>query len=88
MWIMSKTHLHEHPVFIEKGTALVFSEENGEELIEAPRTIISKKGVKRMVYSLTDLVWTTIHLNEDNETNIDVIEKRNVTETKIKSIEQ
>lgn len=81
MWIMSKIHLHEHPVFVEKGTALVFSEENGEELVEAPLTIISKKGVKRMVYALTDLIWTTVHLNIKEERDIDKLEKNNVVET-------
>lgn len=41
--------------------------------IEAPATIVSPPGTKRIAIAIEDTVWTTIHGTE--ETNIDIIEE-------------
>lgn len=68
--VSGKIHKFEHPSFLLKGTIFLVTEE-GEEVIEAPSSIISKVGVKRVGYAITDVVWTTVHHNPDNETDID-----------------
>jgi hypothetical protein len=77
-FVITKVHLHPHPVFVESGRAFVVSEVNGEEIIEGPKTMISQKGVQRLVFAETDLVWTTVHLNPTNETDIETLEKQHV----------
>ena len=41
--------------------------------VEAPFTVVSPAGTKRIAYALTDCIWTTIH--GTTETDIDAIEK-------------
>jgi hypothetical protein len=60
MCVVGKIHIHEHINVISKGKCLVVTEDGIEEL-EAPLTFISKPGIKRAVYALEDVVWTTIH---------------------------
>ena len=36
--------------------------------------MISPPGTKRVVLALTDVIWTTIHHNPQNHTNLDKIE--------------
>lgn len=74
MVVVGKIHKHEHPNFLLKGTARVITE-NGEEIIEAPCSIISEPGTKRALYAETELVWTTIHLNPTNTQDLEEIEK-------------
>lgn len=71
------THIHatEHVAIISKGKVTIFSED-GEETVEAPYTTITKIGTKRAIYTHSETVWTTIHLNEDNETDIDILVSR------------
>jgi hypothetical protein len=69
--VIGKIHKHEHINVISKGKCLVVTEEGKEEL-EAPLTFISKAGIKRAVYALEDVVWTTIHPTES--TNLKEIE--------------
>lgn len=37
---------------------------------------VTQIGVKRVVYAVTDVVWTSYHYNRDNTRNIVVLEKR------------
>ena len=48
------------------------STEDGIIEVEAPFTVVSPAGTKRIARTLTDCVWTTIHGTD--ETDIDVIE--------------
>jgi len=47
--------------------------EEGIKEVEAPFTVVSPEGTKRIAYTLTDCVWTTIHGTD--ETDINAIEK-------------
>lgn len=71
------THIHasEHVAIISKGKVTIFSG-NEVETVEAPYTTITKIGTKRAIYTHTETVWTTIHVNEDNETNPDKLVER------------
>lgn len=57
---------------LSKGRIQVLTE-NGMREVEAPFTIVSPAGTKRVARALTDCVWTTIHGTD--ETDLNIIEK-------------
>jgi hypothetical protein len=61
--IVGKIHRHQHLNFITKGSARVYTE-FGDFVVTAPHTFISEVGLKRAVYALEDVLWTTVHLTE------------------------
>lgn len=61
-------HKYEHFAFILTGKARVVSEQNGDEIIEAPAVIVTKPGTKRVLHILEDMRWATVHLTEGNDT--------------------
>jgi len=66
-------HVHEttHLNMVSKGSAMVWM--NGVvSKITAPFTFESKAGVRKVLYILEDMFWTTVHVT--NETNITVLE--------------
>ena len=73
MFVTGRIHKHDHPNFLLKGEVLVITESGREHLV-APVSMISKPGTKRALYSITDLVWTTVHLNPTNTQDIDELE--------------
>jgi hypothetical protein len=75
MWVVGKIHKHDHPNFLLKGEVLVFTEGNGYEHIKAPCSMISDAGTKRALYSITELVWTTVHCNPTNTQDLEELEK-------------
>jgi hypothetical protein len=56
---------------LSKGKIQVLVGETVQE-IEAPYTIVSPPGTKRIAYAITDCVWTTIHGTD--ETDVGIIE--------------
>lgn len=72
--LTGKIHKHEHPNFLMKGKVEVYTENGGLELLEAPLSMISKGGTKRVVYTITDTVWITVHHNPTNTKDLLVIE--------------
>ena len=70
--VVGKIHKHEHPVVLSAGTVTV-ADEFGHETFSAPRTWISKAGVKRLVYAHEDAVFTTFHVTDS--TDLEEIEK-------------
>lgn len=56
---------------LSKGRIQVLTEDGMKE-IEAPFTVVSPAGTKRIARALTDCVWTTIHGTD--ETDLDKIE--------------
>ena len=60
---------------------IILDEENGRKTIEAPMTIISQPGIKRVVYAIEDCVFTNVFANPSNEKNIEELEKNNVVNT-------
>jgi hypothetical protein len=79
--LTGKIHRHAHPNFLMKGEVEVFTESGGMETLVAPLSMISKAGTKRVVKTLTDTVWITVHHNPDNITDTDKIEKFVIAES-------
>lgn len=67
-------HIHkfENLNILSEGIIEVLTEK-GMERVEAPFTIVSPAGTKRVARAITNCVWTTVHGTE--ETNLDIIEK-------------
>lgn len=57
---------------LSKGRMQVYTEEGIRE-VEAPFTVVSPPGTKRIAHTLTECVWTTIHGTD--LTDVDEIEK-------------
>lgn len=76
--LTGKIHLGEYLNIVSKGDISVMTE-HGMMRIQAPYTIISKPGTKRMGYAHEDTVWTTIHAT--NETDLEKLEKELVVST-------
>jgi hypothetical protein len=76
-YLTSKTHATRHPFKVTKGRCIVY-DELGQELqhITAPYCGITEPGTRRALQIIEDTVWTTYHTNEDDETDLAVIEGR------------
>lgn len=70
--VVGEIHKYSQLNILSKGKILV-SVDNEVKEIEAPFTVVSPAGTKRIAYAVTDCVWTTI-LHTDL-TNIKEIEK-------------
>lgn len=64
--LIGKIHKSEHICIVSKGEVTVMSEEF-EGKIQAPYTYVSKPGAKRALYSHTEVVWTTIHMTDEED---------------------
>ena len=76
--VIGKIHKHEHPAFLLKGEAFVITEYDGIKEMKGPCSFISPAGVKRAVFAKTELVWTTVHLNPENITDLEKLEEDNI----------
>jgi hypothetical protein len=85
--LIGKIHKHRHHNFLMQGSIIVLTEEEGVKLLQAPLMIVSEPGTQRVGYAVTDTIWTTVHENKDNTEDLDIIEKRTVTDNKQKYIE-
>lgn len=74
--LTGKIHRHKHLNFLLKGEVEVFTEFGGSEKLIAPCSIVSEAGTKRVLHTKTECVWTTIHHNPDNLTDIAKLEEK------------
>lgn len=65
------THKTEHPFFASIGEFLMWETGKGWLHVKAPCTGITDIGSKRIVFTLTDVVFTTIHYNPENIKDVD-----------------
>lgn len=72
-YVVGKMHRHEHLVQLLSGTATILTD-HGMETITGPKTWVSPPGAKRPLYTHTDCVFFTVHLNESNTRDIGQIE--------------
>lgn len=70
--IVGRIHKHAHVNIISKGRCRVLTEFGSEELV-APCIFVSPEGTKRVVYVIEDTVWTTVHSNPTDETDVDTL---------------
>ena len=81
MLLTGKIHKHSHPNFLLKGEVEVFTEFGGIEKLIAPQSIISKAGTKRVVKTITDTIWITVHANPTNTQDLEKLEKIIIAES-------
>lgn len=73
--VVGKIHRERHLNFISRGHVQVFTEDGGLEELIGPITMVSEPGTKRTVHVLEETVWTTIHHNPDDLTDLDELEE-------------
>jgi hypothetical protein len=75
---MTTTMVHgkTHPFVISMGTVEVISENEGRVVYSAPHTGITEPGTRRILFAHSDVVWTTFHLNEDNDNDPEEIGRK------------
>lgn len=76
--LTGKIHKYEQINILSKGDISVLTEE-GVVRVQAPCTIVSPAGTKRIAYAHTDCVWTTIHGTE--LTDLEAIEAQFIAQT-------
>ena len=70
--LVGKLHKFSQLNILSKGDISVLIDEKVKR-IQAPYTIVSPAGIKRIAYTHEDTVWLTIHGTD--ESNIDIIEE-------------
>jgi hypothetical protein len=73
--LVGKIHKHPHPNFLMSGEVVIFTEETGAQRLVGPMAMLSAAGTKRVLYSLTDLWWITVHHNPNNTTDLAQLER-------------
>ena len=73
-FVIGAIHKHLHMCFLLKGHISVANEDNIIDYI-APCYIISKPGVKRVLYAKEESVWYNTHKNPSNTQNVEQLEK-------------
>ena len=77
MLVVGKQHKTTHLNTLIQGSCDVMI--NGEiRHFKAPCTFESLAGSQKTLYIYEDCLWMTIHTNEDNERDIEILEKRYV----------
>jgi quercetin dioxygenase-like cupin family protein len=76
--VVGAIHNHLHVWFLLTGSLTVVTETSQEDYL-APCYVISKPGVKRVIYAHEDSIFVNIHKNPDNTENIDELEARIVS---------
>lgn len=76
--VVGLEHRMRHMNIVSKGRLIVWTEEGMKEIV-APCTFESMPGTKRAGYALEETVWTTVHANPDDETDIAVLCERYTT---------
>lgn len=76
--IVGKIHKHQTMNVLSAGEVSVLSTD-GVIRIKAPFTFVSNPGVKRVIYSHSDSVWSTFHGTD--ETDIEKIEKQFIADS-------
>ena len=74
MFVIGAIHKHLHMCFLLKGHLSVAHEDDVVDYI-APCFIISKPGIKRVLYAHEDSIWYNTHQNPSNTEDILKLEK-------------
>lgn len=72
-FVVGKIHRHEHFTLLLSGTATI-NTDKGMETITGPHIWVSPPGAKRALYTHTDCVFFTVHLNHENSRDLEAIE--------------
>lgn len=74
MRVTSKIHRHRHPYVILKGSAEVWTDKKGWQLVKAPYYGITEAGTRRVLKIITTCFWITFHGHPLDTENLDEIE--------------
>jgi hypothetical protein len=72
--VVGKIHRHRHFNILSQGRITCYTE-FGLQTLEAPASFISEPGTKRVVFTHEDAIWTTIHPNPTDETDVAKLEE-------------
>jgi hypothetical protein len=67
--LTGEIHKFENLNILSQGKIEVLTEKGMQE-VEAPFTVVSPAGTKRIARAITDCIWTTIHGTDENDLNI------------------
>lgn len=70
--LVGKIHKHQSFNILAQGDISLLTED-GVKRVQAPYTVVSKPGIKRVGYAHTDCVWITCHATK--ETDLEKIEE-------------
>lgn len=77
MIITGKIHKTLHPFILSLGSCIVYSPEHPDGVpLKAPFHGTTKKGTRRLIIAMEDMMWTEIHPNPDNCTDEAILEER------------
>lgn len=64
--LVGKIHRHAHLLTVSHGTIQIV-DEDGDRILQAPCTLLSTPGIKRVGRALTDVVFTTYHATTETD---------------------
>lgn len=67
--LVGEIHKFENLNILSQGSMLV-STEDGIIQVDAPFVVVSPAGTKRIAYTITECVWTTIHGTEERDVEL------------------
>jgi len=67
--LTGEIHKFENLNILSQGSMLV-STEKGVIRVDAPFTVVSPPGTKRIAHTLTDCIWTTIHGTDEKDVSL------------------
>ena len=67
--LVGEIHKFENLNILSQGSMLVTTE-NSIERVDAPFTVVSPAGTKRIAHTLTECIWTTIHGTEEKDVDL------------------
>ena len=73
--LTGKVHAEEHLNIVSKGRIAVWTEDGMRE-VAAPFTMVSRPGTKRVGLAIEETVWTTIHANPTDDTDLALLEAK------------
>jgi hypothetical protein len=82
--LTGKIHKYENLNILSKGDISVLTKD-GIKRVQAPFTIVSEPGTKRIAYAHEDTIWTTVHGTE--ETDLQKIEHEFTANTNVEYLE-
>lgn len=77
--LTGKIHKHENLNIMSKGELSVLMEDGTVKRVQAPFTVVSPPGTRRVAYAHEDTIWTTIHGTD--LTDVNEIERAFVAQT-------
>ena len=82
--LTGKIHKYEQLNILSKGDISVLTED-GVKRVQAPFTVVSPPGTKRIAYAHEECVWTTIHGTEERD--LEKIEVQFIAQTETEYLE-